>query len=137
MIGFFPRCFFEKLSADTSIEISSAFEYQMRPPTPIDFPSFVSGAGGSSPLNVNPFNPKQYKADHFGQKLHVDQNEKLVMYGAVHVCARDGYSGMIVGFCTMPVKNNITIYDNLYRYANILFYFLTLLRYGLFVMNIF
>ena len=82
-------------------------------------------------------NPKQYKADHFGQKLHVDQNEKLVMYGAVHVCARDGYSGMIVGFCTMPVKNNITIYDNLYRYANILFYFLTLLRYGLFVMNIF
>ena len=62
-------------------------------------------------------NPKQYKADYFGHKVHVDQNEKLVMYGVVHVCARDGYSGMIVGHCTMPVKNNIVIYDQLYRYC--------------------
>ena len=32
-------------------------------------------------------NPTFYKADYFGQKLHVDQNEKIVMYGATHVCA--------------------------------------------------
>ena len=27
------------------------------------------------------------------------------MYGAVYVCARDGYSGMIVEFAAMPIKN--------------------------------
>ena len=52
-------------------------------------------------------NPKVYNADYFGHKLHVDQNEKLVMYGVTHVVARDGYSGMIVGFTTMPIKNNL------------------------------
>ena len=31
-----------------------------------------------------------------------------------HVCAVDGYSGKIVGFITMPVKNNIEIYTNLF-----------------------
>jgi len=61
-------------------------------------------------------NPKQYKANYFGHKVHVDQNEKLVMYGVVHVCARDGFSGLIVGYCTMSAKNNIVIYDDLYRY---------------------
>ena len=37
-------------------------------------------------------NPKVYKADYFGHKIHYDQNEKLGMYGIVHVCARDGCS---------------------------------------------
>ena len=27
------------------------------------------------------------------------------MYGAKPVCARDGYSGMIVEFTAMPIKN--------------------------------
>ncbi len=40
------------------------------------------------------------------------QNEKLVMYG---VCAVDGYSGKIVQFITMPVKNNLEIYEHLFR----------------------
>jgi len=62
------------------------------------------------------FNPKPYIADYFGQKLHVDQNEKLVMYGATHVLARDGHSGMVVAFVTMPVKNNVIIYDSIFRY---------------------
>ena len=60
-------------------------------------------------------NPIPYHADYAGHKLHVDQNEKLVMYGVTHVAAVDGFSGMIVGFLTMPVKNNVEIYSNLYR----------------------
>ena len=50
------------------------------------------------------FNPKVYKADYFGHKLYVNQNEKLAMYGVTH--ARDGYSGMITGYTTMAIKNN-------------------------------
>ena len=41
-------------------------------------------------------NPIPYTAHYFGEKLHIDQNEKLVMFGATHVCAIDGFSGMIV-----------------------------------------
>ncbi|KAL5481523.1 hypothetical protein EMCRGX_G021702 [Ephydatia muelleri] len=43
-------------------------------------------------------NPRPYRAEYFGQKLHIDQNEKLVMFGVTHICAIDGYSGKIVGF---------------------------------------
>ena len=60
-------------------------------------------------------NPIPYSAVYFGHKLHVDQNEKLVMYGVTHVCAVDGYSGKIVGFISMPIKNNVEIYTHLYR----------------------
>lgn len=59
-------------------------------------------------------NPLPYHADYFGQKLHIDQNEKLVMFGLTHVCAIDGFSGKLVGFVIMPRKNNITIYEHLY-----------------------
>ena len=34
------------------------------------------------------------------------------MFGVTHACAIDGYSGKIVGFITMPVKNNIEIYTH-------------------------
>ena len=61
------------------------------------------------------FNPKVYKADYFGLKLHVDQNEKLVMYGVTHVIARDGYSGTITGYRTMTIKKNLTIYEKMFR----------------------
>ena len=61
------------------------------------------------------FNPIPYHASHFGHKLHIDQNEKLVMYGVTHICARDGFSGKVVGFVSMPVKNNVEIYGNLFR----------------------
>ena len=37
------------------------------------------------------------------------------MYRVTHVTAVDGYSGMILGFVTMPIKNNIEIYENLYK----------------------
>ena len=48
-------------------------------------------------------NPRVYSVEHFGHKHHYDQNKKLGIYRAVHVCARDGYSGMIVEFSAMPV----------------------------------
>lgn len=38
------------------------------------------------------------------------------MHGVTHVCARDGYSGMVVVFVVMPVENNIVIYDKTFRY---------------------
>ena len=60
-------------------------------------------------------NPIPYSAKYFGHKVHIDQNEKLVLFGVTHVCAIDGYSGMIVGFATFPIKNNILIYEHLYR----------------------
>ena len=61
------------------------------------------------------FYPKVYKADYFGHKLRVDQNEKLVMYGVTHAVARDGYSGRITGYTTMAIKNNLTIYEKMFR----------------------
>ncbi len=60
-------------------------------------------------------NPILYHASHFGHKLHIDQNEKLVMYGVKHICAIDGFSGKVVGFITTPVKNNLEIYQHMFR----------------------
>ena len=62
-------------------------------------------------------NPHPYFAEYFGHKLHMDQNEKLVMFGVTHVAAIDGYSKKIVGFTTMPIKNNVEIYKHLFRYV--------------------
>lgn len=62
-------------------------------------------------------NPIPYHASYFGHKLHVDQNEKLVMFGVTHICAIDGYSGKVVAFASMPVKNNIEIYRHIFRYV--------------------
>ena len=59
-------------------------------------------------------NPVPYHANYFGHKLHIDQNEKLAMYGVCHICASDGYSSKIVGFITMPIKNNLEIYEHLF-----------------------
>ena len=60
-------------------------------------------------------NPIPYRSDYFGQKLHLDQNEKLGMFGVTHILAVDGFSRKIVGMVTMPVKNAITIYHTLLR----------------------
>jgi len=51
----------------------------------------------------------------------MDQNEKLVMYSVMHVAAVDGCGGMIVGFITMPVQNNVKLYCNLYRWVKYVF----------------
>ena len=61
-------------------------------------------------------NPKCYNADYFGYKVHMDQNKKLKIFGVAHIMARDGYSGMIVAFSTMAVKNNFIIYDEIYSH---------------------
>lgn len=60
-------------------------------------------------------NPIPYRADYFGHKLHMDQNEKLGMYGVTHVVAIDGHSRYVVAAFTMPVKNNVVIYEHVYR----------------------
>ncbi|KAL2076472.1 hypothetical protein ACEWY4_027936 [Coilia grayii] len=52
-----------------------------------------------------------------GHKLHLDQNEKLAMFGVTHVIAIDGYSSKVVAQATMPVKNNLVIYEDVYRSA--------------------
>ena len=53
---------------------------------------------GKSLRTVNPryhsatahlMNPVPYHANYFGHKLHIDQNKKLVMYGATHIGAVD------------------------------------------------
>ena len=53
-------------------------------------------------------NPVPYRADYFGHKLHV------VIFGVTHVCGIDGYSGKIVGFISMPIKNCVEIYDHFF-----------------------
>ena len=50
-------------------------------------------------------NPHTYIAHYFGQKLHIDQNEKNIMFGVVHILAIDGYSSKIVSLVSMPRKN--------------------------------
>ena len=64
---------------------------------------------------VDTTNPIPYVARYFGHKLHVDQNEKIGMYGVTHVISVDGFSNFVTSFVSMPVKNNLIIYDNIYR----------------------
>ena len=61
-------------------------------------------------------NPIPSYASYFGHKLHVDQNEKMVMHEVTHICTVDGFSGKIVAFTTMPVKNTVEIYKHIFRY---------------------
>ena len=60
-----------------------------------------------------------YSADYFGHKLHIDQNKKIVMYGVTNI-----FSRKVVGFVTMPLKNNLEIYKHLYRYSIIIVYYI-------------
>ena len=66
---------------------------------------------------VNPFlNDDHY----FGKILHLDQNEDLGVFRVTYVTALDDYSGKIVAAVAMPRKNDIVIYDRVYRYKCIL-----------------
>ena len=67
-----------------------------------------------SSLTERQRNPVPYIARYFGEKVHIDQNEKLIMFGTTHICAIDGFSGKIVAFCSMPIKNNVAIYEFIY-----------------------
>ena len=66
-------------------------------------------------------NSVPYRADYFGHKLHVDQNEKLEMYGVAHVVAINGQSHYITFTATMPRKNNKVIYAEIYRLFSVLY----------------
>ena len=63
-------------------------------------------------------NPIPYYAQYHGHKLNIDQNEKLTRYGA----ASDGYSGQMMKVITMPVKNPIIIYGDLFRFDIVAYY---------------
>ena len=65
---------------------------------------------------IDKVNPIPYNAQYFGKILHLDKNEKLGMFGVTYVTALDVYSGKIVAGVTMPRKNNLVIYDRIYRY---------------------
>ena len=65
-------------------------------------------------------NPFICDVRYFGKILHLDQNEKLGMFGVTYVTAIDVYSGKIVAGVTTPRKNNLLIYDKIYRYKYIL-----------------
>lgn len=60
-------------------------------------------------------NPIPYYAPYFGYRGHIDQNEKLVRYGVVHVVLRDGHSGFIENWITLPSKNPIRLYSKFFR----------------------
>ena len=62
-------------------------------------------------MHINPF---PYHASYFGEKLYFDQNEKLNMYGVIHVLDVDSFSRKLVGFI-ISSKNPIMIYEMLYR----------------------
>ena len=59
------------------------------------------------PQGARNLNPTPYYAEYMGHKLHLDQNEKLGMFGVTHVLAVDGYSSKIVAHSTMPVKTTL------------------------------
>ena len=66
-------------------------------------------------------NPIPYRSDYFGHKRHMDQKEKLVIYGVTHILAIDGHSRFIASFSTMPIKNNAIIYDKVYVFNSLEF----------------
>ncbi|XP_067266319.1 uncharacterized protein [Chanodichthys erythropterus] len=62
-------------------------------------------------------NPTPYQAGYMGHKIHMDQNEKLAMFGVTHVLAIYGFSKKVVAHSTMPIKNNLAIYEDVFRPA--------------------
>ena len=57
-------------------------------------------------------NPVPYDAPYYGNKLHCDQNEKLVMYGCTFFAMNDGCSSRIIKLFSMPRKNAVIIYSH-------------------------
>lgn len=64
---------------------------------------------------VRLLNPLPYIVRYHGHKLHLDQNEKIGMFGCTYVVAVDGYSREIVGLIALPKKNAVAIYEHLFR----------------------
>ena len=51
-------------------------------------------------------NPGTYQADYFGQKLHIDQNKKNVMFGVMHICDRISHNK-----ASTHTKSNLRFYQ--------------------------
>lgn len=66
-------------------------------------------------------NPVPYRADNFGHKMRVDQNEKLEMHLVTRVAAKDGHCYFVVGYATMRMKNNLIVFEDVCRYVWFLF----------------
>ena len=73
-------------------------------------------------------NPIPYRADSFGHKLHIDQNENLAMYGVTHDVAIDGHSRFIPAGSLVPIKNYKTIYERIFWYVSLKLTFIFLLE---------
>ena len=54
-------------------------------------------------------NPVPYYAPYYSNKLHCDQNEKLVMYGCTFFAMNDGCSSRIIKLFSMPRKNAVIL----------------------------
>ena len=44
------------------------------------------------------------------------------MFGVVHVCAPDGFFGKVVGHAAMARRNNLEIYEEVYRFSGRVFF---------------
>ena len=60
-------------------------------------------------------NPKVYNAKIFVDKINYEQNEILGIFRVARVCARNGFSGKIVGHAKIARKNNLVIYEEVCR----------------------
>ena len=67
------------------------------------------------PNTIDGVNPTAYDDHYFGKILHLDQKKELGVFGVTYVTALDDYSGKIVAGVTMPRKNDLVIYDKVYR----------------------
>ncbi|KAK7879706.1 hypothetical protein WMY93_033589, partial [Mugilogobius chulae] len=69
---------------------------------------------GNGARNLNPI---PYYAGYMGHKLHIDQNEKLVMLEQPMFWPLMASVAKLLLKPPMPVKNNLVIYDQIYRTA--------------------
>uniref|UniRef100_A0A914VHF4 Integrase catalytic domain-containing protein n=1 Tax=Plectus sambesii TaxID=2011161 RepID=A0A914VHF4_9BILA len=89
----------------------TASQRRIRAAQAIIAPSYVSNRRVNAQRQMN---PQPYRADYFGYNMHMDQNEKLAMYGVVFVIAIDGLTAFITRAAVMPRKNNQTIYESVF-----------------------
>ena len=59
-------------------------------------------------------NPGPYFDNNFRKKVHINQNEKLVIFEITHIVAIDRYNDNIVAAVVMPIKNWLSMYEHVY-----------------------
>ncbi|KAL7380022.1 hypothetical protein ABVT39_010110 [Epinephelus coioides] len=63
-----------------------------------------------------------YYAAYMGHKLHMDQNEKMAMFGVTYILAIDGYNGKLVDHAIMPKKKTTSSYMRMFTTSWLRFY---------------